>query len=85
MFLFIFAVLPVSALGPAHFSAATYVTGPIGHTFLVGPSMVLPARRFAVARMDINGNPYGFDALDLDAPEWPAVVAWSQDPSLRSS
>ena len=83
VFLFIFAVMRVSALGPAHFSVATYVTGPIGHTFLVGPSMVLPVRRFAVARMDMNANRYGFDALD--APEWPAVVARPQDPSLRSS
>ena len=65
VFLFIFAVMRVSALGPAHFSVATYVTGPIGHTFLVGPSMVLPVRRFAVARMDINGNRYGFDALEM--------------------
>jgi hypothetical protein len=48
VFLFMyFVVLPLSALGPAHFNIATYVTGPIGHTFLVGLPIALSVRRFA--------------------------------------
>ena len=50
VFLFMyFVVLPLSALGPAHFSTATYITGPIGHTFLVGLPIALSVRRFAGA------------------------------------
>ena len=48
VFLFMyFVVLPLSALGPAHFNIATYVTGPIGHTVLVGLPIALSVRRFA--------------------------------------
>jgi uncharacterized membrane protein YagU involved in acid resistance len=48
VFLFMyFVVLPLSALGPARFSIATYITGPIGHTFLVGLPIALSVRRFA--------------------------------------
>ncbi len=48
VFLFMyFVVLPLSALGPAHFNTATYITGPIGHTFLVGLPIALSVRRFA--------------------------------------
>lgn len=51
VFLFMyFVVLPLSALGPAHFSTATYITGPIGHAFLVGLPIALSVRRFAGAR-----------------------------------
>jgi uncharacterized membrane protein YagU involved in acid resistance len=47
VFLFMyFVVLPLTPLGPAHFSTATYITGPIGHTFLVGLPIALSARRF---------------------------------------
>ena len=48
VFLFMyFVVLPLSALGPAHFNIATYITGPIGHTVLVGLPIALSVRRFA--------------------------------------
>jgi uncharacterized membrane protein YagU involved in acid resistance len=48
VFLFMhFVVLPLSALGPAHFSIATYITGPVGHTVLVGLPIALSVRRFA--------------------------------------
>jgi len=48
VFLFMyFAVLPLTPLGPAHFNTATYITGPIGHTFLVGLPIALSVRRFA--------------------------------------
>ena len=47
VFLFMyFVVLPLTPLGPAHFSTATYITGPIGHTFLVGLPIALSVRRF---------------------------------------
>jgi len=50
VFLFMyFVVLPLSALGPARFSTATYITGPVGHTFLVGLPIALSVRRFAGA------------------------------------
>lgn len=42
-----FVVLPLSALGPARFNTATYITGPIGHTVLVGLPIALCVRRFA--------------------------------------
>ena len=42
-----FVVLLLTPLGPAHFSIATYITGPIGHTFLVGLPIALSVRRFA--------------------------------------
>lgn len=48
VFLFMyFVVLPLSALGPARFNTATYITGPIGHAFLVGLPIALSVRRFA--------------------------------------
>lgn len=48
VFLFMyFVVLPVSALGPAHFNVPTYITGPIGHPLLVGLPIALCVRRFA--------------------------------------
>jgi hypothetical protein len=48
VFLFMyFVVLPLTPLGPAHFNTATYITGPIGHTFLVGLPIALSVRRFA--------------------------------------
>jgi hypothetical protein len=48
VFLFMyFVVLPLTPLGPAHFSIATYITGPVGHTFLVGLPIALSVRRFA--------------------------------------
>lgn len=46
VFLFMyFVVLPLTPLGPAHFNTATYITGPIGHTFLVGLPIALSVRR----------------------------------------
>lgn len=51
VFLFMyFVVLPLSRLGPAHFSIVTYITGPIGHTFLVGWPIAFSVRRFAGSR-----------------------------------
>jgi len=48
VFLFMyFVVLPFSAVGPAHFNVATYVTGPVGHTVLVGLPIALSVRHFA--------------------------------------
>ena len=48
VFLFMyFVVLPLTPLGPAHFSTATYITGPIGHALLVGLPIALSVRRFA--------------------------------------
>jgi hypothetical protein len=48
VFLFMyFVVLPLSPLGPARFTLATYLTGPIGHPLLVGLPIALSARRFS--------------------------------------
>ena len=48
VFLFMyFVVLPLTPLGPPQFNSATYITGPIGHTFLVGLPIALSVRRFA--------------------------------------
>lgn len=48
VFLFMyFVVLPLTPLGPAHFNVVTYITGPIGHTILVGLPIALCVRRFA--------------------------------------
>ena len=48
VFLFMyFVVLPLTPLGPAHFNTATYITGPIGHTLLVGLPIALCVRHFA--------------------------------------
>jgi uncharacterized membrane protein YagU involved in acid resistance len=51
VFLFMyFLVLPLSALGPPQFNIATYITGPVGHTFLVGLPIALSVRHFASTR-----------------------------------
>lgn len=51
VFLFMyFVVLPLSRLGPPHFTVATYFTGPLGHTVLVGLPIALSVRRFAPGR-----------------------------------
>lgn len=42
-----FVVLPLSALGPAQFTIATYITGPIGHPVLVGLPIALSVRHFS--------------------------------------
>ena len=48
VFLFMyFAVLPLSALGPAQFNIATYITGPIGHPLLVGLPIARCVRHYA--------------------------------------
>jgi hypothetical protein len=48
VFLFMyFVVLPLSALGPAQFNIATYITGPMGHPVLVGLPIALSVRRFS--------------------------------------
>lgn len=48
VFLFMyFVVLPLTPLGPAQFNTVTYITGPIGHTVLVGLPIALCVRRFA--------------------------------------
>ena len=48
VFLFMyFVVLPLSAVGPAKFNLATYLTGPIGHPLLVGLPIALAARRYS--------------------------------------
>ena len=48
VFLFMyFVVIPLSAIGPVHFSIATYITGPIGHPLLVGLPIALCVRRFS--------------------------------------
>jgi hypothetical protein len=50
VFLFMyFVVLPLSAVGPATFNIATYITGPIGHPLLVGLPIALSVRRFGRA------------------------------------
>ena len=48
VFLFMyFVVLPLSALGPASFNIATYITGPLGHQLLVGLPISFSVRRYA--------------------------------------
>ncbi|MGE5322429.1 MAG: hypothetical protein ACM3SW_06185 [Actinomycetota bacterium] len=48
VFLFMyFVVVPLSAAAKGHFTIATLVTGPIGHTVLVGLPIALSVRRFA--------------------------------------
>jgi len=48
VFLFMyFVVLPLTPLGPAKFNIVTYITGPVGHTVLVGLPIALSVRRFA--------------------------------------
>ena len=42
-----FVVLPHSAVGPARFNLATYITGPIGHPLLVGLPIALSVRHFS--------------------------------------
>jgi hypothetical protein len=48
VFLFMyFVVMPLSAIGWPKFNLATYLTGPIGHTFLVGLPIALMVRRYS--------------------------------------
>jgi hypothetical protein len=48
VFLFMyFVVMPLSAIGFPKFSTATYITGPLGHTVLVGLPIALMTRRFS--------------------------------------
>src|SRR5438874_738375 len=48
VFLFMyFVVMPLSAIGWPKFNLATYLTGPIGHTFLVGLPIALCVRKFS--------------------------------------
>ncbi len=47
MFMY-FVVLPNSATGRGPFTTATYITGPIGHMFLVGLPVALIVRRYSV-------------------------------------
>jgi hypothetical protein len=48
VFLFMyFVVMPLSAIGFPKFSTATYITGPLGHTVLVGLPIALMVRRFS--------------------------------------
>ncbi len=48
VFLFMyFVVVPLSAAGKSHFTTATLVTGPIGHTVLVGLPIALAVRRYS--------------------------------------
>jgi hypothetical protein len=48
VFLFMyFVVMPISAIGFPRFNLATYITGPIGHTVLVGLPISLMTRRFS--------------------------------------
>jgi hypothetical protein len=48
VFLFMyFVVMPLSKIGWPHFDTATYITGPFGHTFLVGLPIAWSVRRFS--------------------------------------
>ncbi len=48
VFLFMyFVVIPLSAIGQPQFNLATYITGPLGHPFLVGLPIALCVRRFS--------------------------------------
>src|SRR5215831_13092445 len=48
VFLFMyFVVIPLSAIGHATYNLATYITGPIGHPFLVGLPIALCVRHFS--------------------------------------
>jgi len=48
VFLFMyFVVMPLSAIGFPKFGIATYITGPLGHTVLVGLPISLMTRRFS--------------------------------------
>ncbi len=50
VFLFMyFVVMPLSKVGWPHFDTATYITGPFGHTFLVGLPIAWAVQRFARA------------------------------------
>jgi hypothetical protein len=52
VFLFMnFVVVPLSRAPKGHFTVATLVTGPIGHTVLVGLPIALSVRRFAPRRL----------------------------------
>ena len=49
-FFMYFVVIPLSAIHHARFNIGTYLTGPLGHPFLVGLPIALAVRRFAPAR-----------------------------------
>jgi hypothetical protein len=52
VFLFMnFVVVPLSRAPKGHFTLATLITGPIGHTVLVGLPIALSVRRFAPASL----------------------------------
>jgi hypothetical protein len=47
VFLFMyFVVMPLSKIGSPHFDAATYITGPFGHAFLVGLPIAWAVQKF---------------------------------------
>lgn len=52
VFLFMnFVVVPLSRAPKGHFTLATLITGPIGHTILVGLPIALAVRRFAPGKL----------------------------------
>jgi hypothetical protein len=52
VFLFMnFVVVPLSPAPKGHFTLATLITGPIGHTVLVGLPIALSVRRFAPGKL----------------------------------
>jgi len=52
VFLFMnFVVVPLSRAPKGHFTLATLITGPIGHTILVGLPIALSVRRFAPRKL----------------------------------
>ena len=56
VFLFMyFVVMPLSAIGWPKINLATWITGPIGHTVLVGLPIAMCVRRFA-PRSEHNGG-----------------------------
>jgi hypothetical protein len=61
-----FVVLPLSALGPAQFSIATYITGPIGHPLLVGLPIAFSVRRFS--RSSTSSARFGAQAREIASP-----------------
>jgi uncharacterized membrane protein YagU involved in acid resistance len=55
-----FVVLPLSALGPAQFNIATYITGPIGHPVFVGLPIALCVRYFAAPSDELQRSSVEF-------------------------
>ena len=55
-----FVVLPLSALGPAQFNIATYITGPIGHPVFVGLPIALSVRYLAPPSDKLQGSSVEF-------------------------